>query len=434
MRLVTVIIVVVALVISGVTAFLILRFLQSQSTQPVVEHELVPAERVLVAKVDLGSRAVLKEDEHFAWQAWPRDGVAPDYVTETSGKSSEFAGAAVKYRIAAGEPITATKVIRPGEQSFMSAILTPGMRAVTARVNVETGVAGFISPGDRVDLLVVTGLNVLVPFATPDGRTVVRDATRQFSELILSDLRVLAINQVTGQLGEKAFVGSNITFEVTQKQAEIIAVARNMGELYLTLRSHISPEVKAPAREYPFTSELELMMSAHDAVSQRYVAKVTEELNARFGIEEEKEEPPAAKPAPVAKVQQLPRESAPPAPTRPRQRPQEEAPPAPGASSREETKAAPEAEPDTVIKAVSQPQSEDLAVREPEPEPVVEPEPVIEEVRIDRGGQVQTLRFEDGELAGTRGQNVARPIAPTPTPQLPATEGAPANPPQGTAQ
>ena len=55
MRLVTVIIVVVALVISGVTAFLILRFLQSQSAQPVAEHELVPAERVLVAKVDLGS-------------------------------------------------------------------------------------------------------------------------------------------------------------------------------------------------------------------------------------------------------------------------------------------------------------------------------------------------------------------------------------------
>ena len=176
MRLVTVIIVVVALVISGVTAFLILRFLQSQSAQPVAEHELVPAERVLVAKVDLGSRALLDEKEHFAWQAWPRDGVALDYVTEASGKADEFVGAAVKYRIAAGEPITATKVIRPGEQSFMSAILTPGMRAVTARVNVETGVAGFISPGDRVDLLVVTGLNVLVPFATPDGRTVIRDA------------------------------------------------------------------------------------------------------------------------------------------------------------------------------------------------------------------------------------------------------------------
>ena len=309
MRLVTVIIVVVALVISGVTAFLILRFLQSQSAEPVAEHEVVPAERVLVAKVDLGSRALLDEKEHFAWQAWPRDGVALDYVTEASGKAGEFVGAAVKYRIAAGEPITATKVIRPGEQSFMSAILTPGMRAVTARVNVETGVAGFISPGDRVDLLVVTGLNVLVPFATPDGRTIIRDATRQFGELILSDLRVLAINQATGQLGERALVGSNITFEVTQKQAEIIAVARNLGELYLTLRSHISPEVEAPAREFPFTSELEIMMAAQDVVSQRYVAKVTEELNTRFGLEEEEEEPPAAKPEPIPKVQQPPRES-----------------------------------------------------------------------------------------------------------------------------
>lgn len=92
MRLVTVIIIVVALGISGVTAFLILRFLQSQSSQPVVENEIVPAERVLVAKVDLGSRVILKQEEHFAWQAWPREGVALDYVTEASGKANEYVG------------------------------------------------------------------------------------------------------------------------------------------------------------------------------------------------------------------------------------------------------------------------------------------------------------------------------------------------------
>jgi len=113
MRLVTVIIVVVALVISGVTTFLILRFLQSQSAQPVAEHELVPAERVLVAKVDLGSRALLDEKEHFAWQAWPRDGVALDYVTEASGKADEFVGADSKTRDRHDHPCSTARILLP---------------------------------------------------------------------------------------------------------------------------------------------------------------------------------------------------------------------------------------------------------------------------------------------------------------------------------
>ena len=300
----------------------------------------------------------------------------------------------------------------------MSAVLTPGMRAVTTRLNVETGVSGFISPGDRVDLMIITGINVTVPVSTPEGEVEMRTQTRQFGEVVLSDLRVLAIDQITGSLGAGARVGATVTFEVTPKQAEMIAVARKIGELYLTLRSHTPPEVEAPPREFPFTSELELMVSGHGGVSQLYVDSVVENLAERFGLTEEEsvEEPPVEEPKLIVVAPEPPVEPAPPAPPRPRAVPEREAPPPETREARIEPQPEPEPEPETEAEIEAEPA-----------EPVVEP--TIEEVRVDRAGQVQTLRFEDGALTTTRGGNFRGPPRPGPPPSpvpapVPVPQGA----------
>lgn len=284
MRLVTVLIIVIALGISGVTAFLLLRFLQQQGPEKVVEHEIIPAERVLVAKTPLGIGAVLKEDDHFEWRAWPKDGIAPQYVLESSGMAAQFVGAAVMREMVLGEPIVAGKVIKPGERSLMSALLTPGMRAATAPVNVQAGVAGFVSPGDRVDLILITGVDTIVPEARPRGGLEERRRPRQFGEVILSDLRVLAVDQSVQNLGTGTRVGRTVTFEVTPKQAEILAVARTIGEIYLVLRSHTQPETEAAPREFPFTSELEILKSIRVDINEKYVASLFEEAAEEAGI------------------------------------------------------------------------------------------------------------------------------------------------------
>jgi pilus assembly protein CpaB len=274
MRLVTVIIIVIALSISGVTAFLLLRFIQQQTPEKIVEHEVIAAERVLVAKIPLRVGVVLKQDDHFEWRAWPKDGIAPGYVLESSGIASRFIGAAVIRDVVLGEPITANKVIRPGEQSMLSVLLTPGYRAATAPVNVQVGVAGFVSPGDRVDLILITGVDTIVPEARPRGEVEERRRLRQFGEVILADLRVLAIDQSVQNLGTGTRIGKAITFEVTPKQAEILAIARTIGELYLVLRSQSRPEQEAPPREFPFTSELEILTSIRANINEAYVASL----------------------------------------------------------------------------------------------------------------------------------------------------------------
>jgi len=80
MRLTTIIIVVAALAVSVLTAFLIQWYLGSRAPTAEIKKEIVPADRVLVAKADISGGTVLKAKEHFRWQAWPSSGVRKDFV------------------------------------------------------------------------------------------------------------------------------------------------------------------------------------------------------------------------------------------------------------------------------------------------------------------------------------------------------------------
>jgi len=304
MRLITVILIVIALGVSSVAGFLLLRFTKTSGPVKVVEHEVIPAERVLVAKVPLRIGLVLKQDQHFEWRPWPKDGLDPSYVVESSGMDLQFVGAAVIREVVMGEPITSKKVIRPGEQSMLSVMLTPGMRAATVPVNVQAGVAGFVSPGDRVDLILITGVDTISPEAQPKGEIEERRRSRQFGEVILTNLHVLAIDQSLQNLGTGTRVGKTVTFEVTPKQAEILAVSRTLGELYLVLRSKIPPLTEPPAPEFPFTSELEILQSTRTDINESYVTSLF------GGVVEEEEvvEPVAALPDPPEPDLPTPRE------------------------------------------------------------------------------------------------------------------------------
>jgi pilus assembly protein CpaB len=311
MRLVTIIIIVVALGVSGVTAMLLMRYMQSQTPKAKVEHEIVPAEKVLVAKFPLSAGSIVivnkapNKEPNVTWQVWPREGIDKTYVLEKSNTAGEYEGAAVKRGIDPGEPITAAKVIRPGENSFLSAVLAPGMRAASARVNVETAVSGFISPNDRVDLILVSNVPVISPtrvVSRGSAETQIRSVGHQFGEPILADLRVLAIGQSTQELGTGNRVGQTITFEVTPKQAEILAIARKKGELYLVLRSHTPPAEEPAARAFPFTSDLEITRANRSDVQERYLQTVIgegvlpEEPEVRVKSEDEPRRTPVAPP------------------------------------------------------------------------------------------------------------------------------------------
>jgi pilus assembly protein CpaB len=185
---------------------------------------------ILVAKSDIQLGSALKPDD-LSWQTWPSAAAGPQFIRKSGRPAAleEFKGAIARQPFIAGEPIREQKLIKSDGSGFMSAILTPGMRAISTDISPETGVGGFILPNDRVDVLLTR-----------------RDADSQkqsggdgfVSETVLRNVRVLAIDQtVEEKNGQKVVVGKTATLELAPRQTETLALSRQRGTLSLALRA-----------------------------------------------------------------------------------------------------------------------------------------------------------------------------------------------------
>ena len=238
------IILAVALGAAVVAALLVRGMISQPAPQTLVETvEVAPTiatERVLVAKRDLAlGERVAPED--LVWQDWPSEAVNPAFVVEATANTAivDLAGAVVRADMLAGEPVTPKKLVLPGESGFMAAVLTPGMRAVAIEVSVETAAGGFILPNDRVDVVVTRSVDVVSQNQFQEGFK---------SDTILENVRILAVDQTYREVeGEQYVVGSTATLELKPEDAEILNLARRMGELSLVLRSVSDASLDLPS-------------------------------------------------------------------------------------------------------------------------------------------------------------------------------------------
>ncbi len=185
--------------------------------------------KVLVAQRALPVGTIITADA-ISYQQWPEELVQDAYFLDGEADISKLLGTVVRNPITAGEPVTQGSLVSPGDSGFLAAALGPGMRAVTVPVDAKTGVAGFVFPGDRVDLVLTQTVQ------GGDGTSL------RASETILRNLRVLATDQSTtqetsedGKTVVKAF--RTVTLEVTPTIAEKVAVAQTIGTLSLSLRA-----------------------------------------------------------------------------------------------------------------------------------------------------------------------------------------------------
>jgi pilus assembly protein CpaB len=179
-----------------------------------------------VAKQALPAGTLIKKN-NLRWQPWPKSSLADAYMKEGDVKPEDLIGTVVRVGVSPGEPITEARVVRPGENGFLAAVLRPGFRAMTVPVNSTSGIAGFVFPGDRVDLV----LSHQLERKGDDGRAL------RASETVLTDIRVLAIDQSTNDQVEEPNPAKNVTIEVTPKQVEIVLLISELGRLSLSLRS-----------------------------------------------------------------------------------------------------------------------------------------------------------------------------------------------------
>ena len=186
-----------------------------------------PGQFVLVAKANLPAGRFVKAED-FRWQNWPEGPVPASYLVRDKRNPEELAGAVVRVGISADEPVTDSRLAKPGDRGFMAAVLDPGMRAVSVAVTATSGISGFVFPGDRVDLLVTHAVSA----GEDSGRK-----TAMVAETVLREVRVVAIDQRADDQITTPTIVRTVTFEVTPKEAEMINVARRLGELTLSLRS-----------------------------------------------------------------------------------------------------------------------------------------------------------------------------------------------------
>jgi len=200
-------------------------------TQPkpvVIEKEMA---QVLVASTNvyMGTRLT---PEMLKWQEWPEDGLTESLINQEASPNAmeELSGAIVRGEMSAGEPVSRRKLVQAGNRSVMSALLKPGMRAVSVRISADTAASGFINPGDRVDIM-LTRRNIPQPGQPAAGPS--------FSaQTIFENVEVLAIDQTytAGVDGNVTVIGSIALFQLSQEDSEILTAADSVGELSLTLR------------------------------------------------------------------------------------------------------------------------------------------------------------------------------------------------------
>jgi pilus assembly protein CpaB len=219
-----------ALVIAVITAVMAKNMFAGAGAQQAAAAPAVPlGPKVLVAKKALPVGTIIEPDS-FTYQPWPKELMQSAYYVEGQADAKTLAGTVVRYPITAGQPVTRGSLVGPQDRGFLAAALGPGMRAVTVPVNASTGVAGFVFPGDHVDLVLTQQVQ-----GGGDGPPL------KVSETIVRNIRVLATDQrftdkdEDGKQVIKTF--TNVTLEVTPRIAEKIAVADSVGKLSLSLRS-----------------------------------------------------------------------------------------------------------------------------------------------------------------------------------------------------
>jgi len=208
------------------------RTLFAGASAPKAEAAQVPqGPKVLVAQRALPVGTIITADS-ISFQAWPKEMVQDAYFIDGEADMNKLLGTVVRYPVTAGQPVTQGALVSPGDRGFLAAALGPGMRAVTIPVSARTGVAGFVFPGDHVDLVLTQ---------TVRGSDNGGSGTLRAAETILRNVRVLATDQSTeteiveGKTVVRGF--RSITVEVTPKIAEKVAVAQTIGTISLALRS-----------------------------------------------------------------------------------------------------------------------------------------------------------------------------------------------------
>ncbi|RWF66956.1 Flp pilus assembly protein CpaB [Mesorhizobium sp. M4B.F.Ca.ET.190.01.1.1] len=207
----------------GVLAVVLVNMWLASQRSAMAEANGLQRDTIVVAAVPLKFGDTLTSDK-LREIAWPA-GAVPTGAFKTTKDALAGEGAKQALQtIGTNEPVLATKITGPGQRATLSAVLGEGMKAVSIRVNDVLGVAGFVFPGDRVDILLTRTVR------DNDG------TDKSFVDVLLQSMKVLAVDQVADESKDSPTVVKAVTVEASTKDAQKLTLAAGAGQLSLALR------------------------------------------------------------------------------------------------------------------------------------------------------------------------------------------------------
>jgi pilus assembly protein CpaB len=253
MKIIAILVLVFGVALAGGAIYFASTYFEQFEARMASQNQGPKTVNVIVAKTPLPYGTVIVPNQHLRWQPWPEDSLPEGVFTEAEaliGDDSmepEERRRVVLRQIEPGEPILKSKVSGFGASQRMAMQLSEGKRAFTIRIDAVSGVAGFISPGDRVDIMMTRN--------TQGGLE---------SVVILKGIQVIAVDHETNQQANRPKVARTATVEVTPTQAQKLALAQQLGRLSLTLRA-LEDEQQAMDDETPETVDVRDLLGIEDA-------------------------------------------------------------------------------------------------------------------------------------------------------------------------
>lgn len=269
--------------IAILVAMLVQAGLNSNKETPVTVKE-EPRVQIIVASKTLSIGAELS-DENMKWQDWPENAVFPGAVVkkDADSKPSDLVQGRVRRNLAEGEPVVEAALVKNNNGSFLAAALAEGKRAVAIKVDAQSTAGGFIGPGDYADIILTYRQNIRYE---GDDNPAIDDMIelnidKLATETILQNVKILAVDQATKRDEEKGpRVGKTVTLEVDMRQAEILALANEVGDLSLSLRR--LGDDKFYERSYPVTTDERVTSIRDEIYKEAYQLENTTGQNANI--------------------------------------------------------------------------------------------------------------------------------------------------------
>ena len=264
MRLVFGLVLVVGVALAGFAVFMAKDRIQAYRNEIAARdaalQQIVPTTPVyvLTQEVDYGDKIT---KEHVRLVNWPQSALPEAAFTEESALFPEGDSAlrvAIR-KMEKDEVIMTSKVTEPGEDVGLTSLLEPGMRAFTIKVDVTSGVSGFLRPGDRVDVYWTGAVR------SGDALGI---ASGDFTKMIEPGVQIIAIDQATSFSSSDATIARTVTVAATPRQVATLAQAQSSGGLSLSLLG---------ARDETVAQSIEVDQNRLLGIEQREVAEVAKE-------------------------------------------------------------------------------------------------------------------------------------------------------------